>query len=141
MRSQCAVLIVAGLVACQGSESPVVTPGPQPVVVVGDYALQAVKDQPLPWTLAEGPTSKTEYTGGNIVLRADKTYSRVTHIRYTIASVMESVATEAGTYAQTDEGAVTLSPGTGGTVNGQVTGKIFVASWAGCCEPFRYVRP
>lgn len=138
MRRGAVVLLMASLTAC--TDNPI-DPGPEPVVVVGVYALQTIKGNPLPWTLAQGSTSKTEITGGAITLTPNLTFSRVTHRRITDQNgVAESIISQSGAYTRTDSGAVTLAIG-GQAVTGQVQGKTFTVSFAGCCEVYRYERP
>lgn len=129
------------LVAACGKDP--VEPDPfKPVEVAGTYALQTIKGEALPWTLAEGATSKTEYTGASLVLRANLTFTRTTHHRVTSgASVSETVGVVDGTYTKNDTtGAVVLSF-VGTPIPATVEGKTLTVSFAGCCEPWVFQRP
>lgn len=106
MRGGLRVLLVASLTACGGN--PIVPPPPV-VQVAGTYALQTITGQDLPWTLAEGSTSKTEYIGGRVTLAENLTFERMVFRRFTShGTATEDTMRQSGTYTKTDSGAVTL---------------------------------
>ena len=117
---------------------------PEDVVALsisGTFELRTIKGQPLPWTLAQGATSRTEITAGQIVLAADSTFSRVTHRRITDQNgVAESVIIQSGTYSRSDSGTVDLYMEGSMPIVGTLDGRWFAASFAGCCEVYRYER-
>lgn len=118
MRRILAVLLTATSIVLAGCGKDAIGPAQ----VAGTYTLQTVNGQPLPYTLGEDATSKTEILSQTFTLNVDATYSWVTTDRLTDnGQVTTDTDTSTGTYTVRGS-TITIRDVEGGSLDVMLTG-------------------
>lgn len=137
-------LLAIGIVGCKGSDSNAPPPDPH-VTAAGVYYLVAYNNALPPQTIFTNAAGRVEVSGGNMVLRADKSYTENLTLRIVFnsgAPPETSQAVENGTFAIVGTQITFTLPVSGTTPSVSYTGAISgdVLSYTLNGASYRYQR-